>query len=153
MSAVACTRRAPLPCPAPCAAPSGHQAFALELGSTGVAFKSTPRLDDPMAAGMKAAYAEKRVIVARDPSRAPGAGPGAIMGVVAWELHDDGRTMEFGKLSVSKAHQRKGVGQLSCAHAHGGVEAPPAPWALGGAATSVVRCCSCGSPVRACFAA
>lgn len=108
-----------------------NQAFEVEMGSTGLAFKSTQRLDDPMHGGMREAYAEHRVIVARDTTRTGGtealttdtamdtardSAGGVIMGCIVWHVHGDGTTLEFGKLAVSTEHQRKGVGRALIDH-------------------------------------
>ena len=110
-----------------------NQAFEVEMGSTGLAFKSTQRLDDPIHGGMREAYAEHRVIVARDTTRTGGtealttdtamdtardSARGVMMGCacIVWHVHGDGTTLEFGKLAVSTEHQRKGVGRALVDH-------------------------------------
>ena len=56
-----------------------NEAYELEMGDTGVAFKSTPRLLDNNDSGMCAAYAEDRVVVATL--------AGTMVGVIVWEIH------------------------------------------------------------------
>jgi len=56
-----------------------NEAYELEMGDTGVAFKSTPRLLDNNDSGMGAAYVEDRVVVVTV--------DGAIVGVIVWEIH------------------------------------------------------------------
>ena len=81
-----------------------NNAYELETGDTGVAFKNTPRLLDNEDSGMGQAYAEDRVVLAL------GDGPDPeLLGMIMWIVEDG--VMYFGPLAVSVKAQGKRIGK------------------------------------------
>jgi GNAT superfamily N-acetyltransferase len=82
-----------------------NEAYAVENGDSGIAFKITPRLLDVFDCGMKAALEEGRVIAAY---RA-GERRSAAVGCIVWELQE--KCIYFGPLAISPLHQKLGIGR------------------------------------------
>ncbi len=55
-----------------------NEAYKIELGDVGIAYKKLPRLLNPLDTGLDEAYSEKRVIIAHNSK--------SIVGVVVWQL-------------------------------------------------------------------
>ncbi len=89
-----------------------NEAYAVEYGNDGIAFKKTNRLLHPTDSGLLEAYREDRVIKAVDTD-------GFTVGVIVWEIitKDDtnevgSQSIYFGPFAVHPLHQGKGVGKL-----------------------------------------
>jgi predicted N-acetyltransferase YhbS len=78
-----------------------NEAYKVEDGNTGVAFKKLPRLLDKFDCGMGDAYNEGRVLLLEV--------DGEIQGVIVWEHKANEKAMYFGPLAVPPMMQKKGI--------------------------------------------
>lgn len=86
-----------------------NDAYSIEHGDKGVAFKHTPRLISIDDAGMKEAYEDGRIIVAKESN-------GNIVGCIVYEIPPQndklhGEAIYFGPLAVDKTKQQTGIGK------------------------------------------
>ena len=79
-----------------------NEAYAVEHGNEGIAFKNCPRLDEPLEQFMLDAYEQKRIIKAVDES-------GKIVGMLSFEVNSD--HVYFGPFAVSAAVKGTGLGK------------------------------------------
>jgi len=116
-----------------------NEAYRVEDGNSGVAFKKTPRLLSWDDTGMGQAYAEKRVLLARfkDKDRdGEGDVEGEVVGLIVWELHADSDAIHFGPLAVAPHMQKRGiakalirqVAEIGVSHGKSGVEISVVNW-------------------------
>lgn len=80
-----------------------NEAYDIEFGNDGVAFKNCPRLDEPLEQFMLDAYEQKRIIKAVDES-------GRIVGMLSYEINKE--HVYFGPFAVSSAVKGTGLGKL-----------------------------------------
>jgi len=86
-----------------------NSAYAVEVGTTGIAFKKANmrRLEHPFENSMKSAYEDNRVIKAEVGD--------ALVGVIVWdilEIEDNQISISFGPFAITPEFQGKGIGRI-----------------------------------------
>ncbi len=84
-----------------------NKCYGVEIGDTGLAFKSTPRMMDPSQADYRKSYDEGRVLKI---------GGADVDGVLFYELMPEKKCVFFGPFAVSKEHAGKGYGRALISH-------------------------------------
>lgn len=90
-----------------------NEAYEVETGDSGIAFKVTKRLLDPFDSGLGDAYSEMRVIKSEIKSN----DTSQIVGAIVWEemasvAVPGEKAIYFGPFAVLPTHQGRGVGRL-----------------------------------------
>ena len=87
-----------------------NECYGVEIGNSGYAFKTTPRMMDPAQAEFRRSYEEGRVL------KIMGADGQGVDGVLFFELMPEKECVFFGPFAVSKKHAGKGYGRALISH-------------------------------------